>query len=514
MSIFSRRLAVATPSLALLTAVPALAQTAASPSQPAPAQPAPTLPATIQDERARQTLAAPLSESYPVEAVGHGVTAGGYNQSRWAEDWSRLRDPAKRRDVFDRLKYIPLGGDDVYLTLSGEARLRVNLTTNPDLRARAAQRQDIDRLVAGADLHLGELVRVFGELAHGGISGRNIGAPSGFLRNRLVVQQSFADATATLGAVDLGIRVGRQTFADGPNLLVVPRDNNTIFFTYNGVRAWGRVAKARVDVFDFTPTRLGNGGTGDDLNADGRRFSGVSTGFVVPTEALGGSKLYVDPFVWRLRNRAATWGGRRAREVRRFYGLHVWGDVGPVNLDWTINHQGGSFDSRNISAWQLLLAQSYRLGKGRQAPRVGMHVDYASGGGAYGRGTLRNALAPFGNNVYYSYQLFTTPTNLIALAPNVSLQPLPQVRLALGYQWSWRDSVTDAVYRANGQAFAGTQNVDCRRIADTARVQLVWSISPRLSFTGRYEHLQAKSALSDAGYRSSDFVAGWLSLRL
>ncbi|WP_298813838.1 alginate export family protein [uncultured Sphingomonas sp.] len=504
MPIRSRGFAAATSSLALLTALPAVAQSSTS------AVP----PATIQNERARQSLAAPLSESYPIEAVGDGVTAGGYNQSRWVEDWTRLRDPAKRRDVFDRLKYIPLGRDDFYLTLSGEARARVNLTTNPDLREREAQRQDIDRLVAGADLHLGEHVRLFGEIAHGGISGPNIGAPSGFLRNRLVVQQSFADLTATVGAADLGVRVGRQTFADGPNLLVVPRDNNTIFLTFNGVRAWGRVAKARVDVFDFTPTRLGNGGTGDDRNEDGRRFSGVSSGFVLPTTLFGGSKLYVDPFLWRLRNRAAVWGGAPAREVRTFYGLHVWGDAGPVNLDWTINHQGGSYDNRDISAWLLLLAQSYRLGKDRQAPRIGFHVDYASGSGAYGRGTLRNALAPFGNNVYYSYQLYATPTNLIAAAPNVSFQPVAKVRVALEYQLSWRDSVNDAVYRANGQAFAGTQNVSGRQIADTARAQLVWSISPRLSFTGRYEHLWAKAALTDAGYRSSDFLAGWLSLRL
>lgn len=504
MPIRSRGLAAATSSLALLTALPAVAQSSTSA----------VLPATIQNERARQSLAAPLSESYPIEAVGDGVTAGGYNQSRWVEDWTHLRDLAKRRDVFDRLKYIPLGRDDFYLTLSGEARARVNLTTNPDLREREAQRQDIDRLVAGADLHLGEHVRLFGEIAHGGISGPNIGAPSGFLRNRLVVQQSFADLTATAGVADLGVRVGRQTFADGPNLLVVPRDNNTIFLTFNGVRAWGRVAKARVDVFDFTPTRLGNGGTGDDRNEDGRRFSGVSTGFVLPTTLFGGSKLYVDPFLWRLRNRAAVWGGAPAREVRTFYGLHVWGDAGPVNLDWTINHQGGSYDNRDISAWLLLLAQSYRLGKDRQAPRIGFHVDYASGGGAYGRGTLRNALAPFGNNVYYSYQLYATPTNLIAAAPNVSFQPVAKVRVALEYQLSWRDSVNDAVYRANGQAFAGTQNVSGRQIADTARAQLVWSISPRLSFTGRYEHLWAKAALTDAGYRSSDFLAGWLSLRL
>src|SRR5262245_18630250 len=40
------------------------------------------------------------------------------------EDWSFLKDQTKRIDPWDRLKYIPLGKDDSYLTLSGEFRYR------------------------------------------------------------------------------------------------------------------------------------------------------------------------------------------------------------------------------------------------------------------------------------------------------------------------------------------------------------------------------------------------------
>lgn len=496
-----RALSGATAPLALLLAAPALAQSGPS-TEPTP------------QDRTRQRLAAPLAESYPEEATGDGVTTGGYNQSRWAEDWSRMRNPANRTDFIDRLKFLPLAGDDVYVTLSGELRLRSNLTTNPDLKDVEAQRQDINRINLGADLHVGKFFRAYGELAHAGISGPNIGAPSGLLRNDLIVQQSFVEASGEVTrGLSLGVRYGRQTFADGPNLMVVPRDNNTILFTFNGVRAWAQGKSVRVDLFDFTPTRPGQSGTGDDLNEDGRRFSGVSGGLVLPKSLFGGSELYADPFVWRLRNRAAVWGGQTAREVRNFYGLHLWGDAGPVNIDWTINRQTGDYDGRDISAWLLLFAQSYRIGKGATAPRVGFHADYASGGGAYGNGTLRTSLAPFGNNIYYSYQLYATPTNLIAVAPNFSFTPVKKVRASLEYQLSWRDDVRDAVYRANGTAFAGTQNFDSAKIADTLRAQIVWTITPRLSFTGRYEHLIAGPALTRAGYSSSDFVAGWLSFR-
>ncbi len=458
--------------------------------------------------------ASPIAESYPNAAIGDGVTAGGYNQSRWAEDWSKLRDPKKRKDFVDQLKYIPIAADgDVYLTLSGEARLRVNHTTNPNLRDSEAQRQDIVRLFGGADLHLGEHVRVYGELAHGTLEGVNLGTALPNLRNKLAVQQAFVDVTGTIADADVGVRYGRQTFADGPNLLVVPRDNNTLFFGFNGFRAWARTAGIRADVFDFKPTRYGTGGTGDEGIEQGRRFSGISTGIVMPETLLGGSKLYVDPFFWRLRNRGQVWGATTAREERIFYGLHVWGDAGPVNLDWTINYQGGRYDDRSIKAWLVLLAQTYKLGEGKSAPRVGFHADYASGGGAYGTGTLRTSLAPFGNNIYYSYQLFATPTNLIALAPNVTFSVFDKLRLTAEYQRSWRDTQSDAVYRANGSAFAGTQNVSGSRIADTLRFQAVYPFTTRLSFTGRYEHLIAGPALTNAGYRSSDFLAGWINYR-
>lgn len=481
----------ATGSLALLLAVPASAQTTASPSD-VPQAPTP----------------------YPPAAAGDGATTNGYNLSRWAEDWRELRDPAKRDDPLDRLKYLPLDEDgDIYLTLSGEARLRVNHTTNPNLRDARAQRQDITRLVGGADLHVGPHLRFYGEIVHGGISGVELGTPAATLRNDLVFQQAFVEGNANVAGVAIGARYGRQEFTDGPNLLVSQRDNNTIRYTLNGIRVWARGSRVRVDLFDFKPTAYGDLGTDDDVSDPARRFSGVTFGVALPNKWLGGSKLYVDPFFWRRRNHVGAWGGRIGPATRYYLGTRLWGDVGPLTIDWSVNHQWGHYIDQDIDAWHAFFAQTYRLGSSKTAPRIGFHADYASGGGGYGDGKLRNAYAPFGNNTYYSYQLSLTPSNLIAVAPNFSFSPIEDVRLTAEYQLAWRDNARDAVYRANGQPFAGTQNVPDKKIADVARLQLVWTISSRLSFTGRYEHLAAGPALTKAGYHSSDFLAGWVSFR-
>ena len=501
---------------ALLGATAAIAciacMSGAASAQSVPVKPATSIGVAPGEAGQTRNAANPTVTAFPAAAAGDGATTGGYNLSRWAEDWRVMRDPAKRDDPLDRLKFLPLN-DDIYLTLSGEARLRMNLTTNPNLREAPHQRQDITRIFAAADLHIGPHLRVFGELAHGGISGRNLGAPAASLRNDLVYQQYFVEGNFQVGGIAVGARYGRQEFTDGPNLLVSQRDNNTIRYTLNGIRGWARGGRLRVDLFDLKPTAYGDLGTDDDVIDPARRFSGATFGMALPTRWLGGSKLYLVPFVWRGRNDVGTWGGRIGPAERFYAGARLWGEAGPLTIDWSVNHQWGTFIDQDIDAWQLLFAQTYRIGSAKTAPRIGFHADYASGGGGYGGRKLRNAYAPFGNNIYYSYQLFLTPSNLIAFAPNVTVSPFEKLRVTAEYQLAWRDSTTDAVYRANGQPFAGTQNVRDSKIADVARLQAVWSITPRLSFTGRYEHLAAGPSLTGAGFRSSDFLAGWLSFR-
>lgn len=495
---FSRTFSGATVPLCVLFAAPAMAQIKSL----APSESGQT-----------RNAASPIVTSYPSAAAGDGASTGGFNLSRWAEDWSSYRDPRKRVDPLDRLKYLPIDADrGIYVTLSGELRLRVNEVTNPNLREGEAQRQDINRIVAGADVHVTPHLRAYGEIAHGGLAGQNI-APLPTLRNDLVIQQAFVEGNVTVSNVALGIRYGRQEFTDGSNLLTSQLDNNTIRNALNGVRAWVRGPHLRADIFDFYLTQLGTEGTGDDRVDKARRFSGVTAGIVIPPTVLGKSKLYLDPFVWRLRNDAIARGATTAHEERMYYGARLWGDVDRLTIDWTVDHQSGSFGNRDIDAWQVLLAQTYRLGAASTAPRIGIHGDYASGGGGYGTGTLRTSAAPFGNNIYYSYQLFLTPTNLVTVAPNFTSSPIKGVRLTTEYQFAWRADVRDAVYRANGSAFAGTRNVSDRKIADSLRMQLIYSVTPRLSFTGRYEHLIAGPSLTRAGYTNSDFLAGWISFR-
>lgn len=467
---------------------------------------------------AGQVFAEEQAAPYPHKADGDGTVRGSYATTRWAEDWSGVQDRKDEGDPLDRLKYLPLDDDgDVYVTLPGELRLRTNYTSNPGLMKGEHQRQDIIRVVGAADVHLGSHVRLYGEFAHASSSGHNIGTPTTSQDNDLVVQQAFAEVSGIIGGLDMGLRYGRQEFFDGSRMLVSQRDNNAIPYTLNGIRGWVRGRGVRLDAFDLEPTAYGRGGAGDDRPDKARRFSGVTLGTVVPETLTGASGLYVDPFFWRLRRRDARWVGSEGREERYYLGAHAWGRLGDVAIDWTVNRQFGDYDGRDIDAWQVFLDQTMSVGSGKASPRVGFSFDYASGGGGNesgaGAGALRNAISPHGANTPFSHHLFLTATNLVEVAPVVSLEPIFNVRVLAEYAFAWRADTSDAIYRANGAPLARTVDSTASKTAELPRVQVQWAISPRVSITARYEHVFAGLALRQAGYGDSDFLATWLSMR-
>lgn len=480
--------------------------------QMSPQQLPPARPGVPPSERTPERAPAnPAIRAYPRQADGHGVKLSGYNMSRWAEDWSVMRNPKKRHGILDRLKYLPI--DDagaIYVTLSGEARLRSTYASNPGLVDARYRREDMLRLVGGADVHVGP-VRFYGELVHGGLGGVNYGDPAPKSRNGLMVEQAFAEVSGTVKGVGLGIRYGRQDFTDGPAALISVKDNNTIHSVEQGVRGWFQLSRYRIDAFDFHHVALGLGGTGDDVSDQTTRFSGITAGIVLADSKT--TKLFLDPFVWRERNDKLRWGATTAKEIRHYYGARLWGTRDRLTIDWTVDHQSGSFNNRDIDAWSAFIAQTYLLTPRGLAPRLGIHFDYGSGGGSYDGGTINGARTLTAGIIAYSYQSALSPTNLFQISPNVTVSPIKTIDLTVEYQRSYRVSESDAVYKGSGSAYAGSQLLRGRHIGDAARLQASWKITPRLSLTTRYEYFLPAGALEKAAATDSHYLSSWVSFR-
>ncbi|WP_227698647.1 alginate export family protein [Sphingomonas hengshuiensis] len=472
----------------------------------------PAQPGTPPSERTPERAPAnPAIRSYPRQADGHGIKLSGYNTSRWAEDWRGMRDPKKRDDILDRLKYLPIDADgDAYVTLSGEMRLRTTLVSNPGLVDSPYRREDLLRLVGGADVHVGPF-RAYGELAHGGLAGVNYGTPAGKSRNTLIVQQAFGELGGPVGRATLGIRYGRQCFTDGSPQILAIRDDNSILFVEQGVRAWAQLSRFRVDMFDFHHVTLGTGGTGDDVADKSTRFSGVTGGIVLADSKT--RKLFLDPYAWRERNSKARWGSTTAREVRRHWGARLWGSLNDLTIDWTLDRQTGDFAGRDIDAWSAYIAQTYQLSRKGLAPKIGVHVDYGSGGGAYDKGALHNGRFVTGGAIAYSYQGALSPSNLVQISPNVTISPAKTLDLTTEYQRSYRATESDAVYKGNGTAYTGTQKIAGSHIGDAIRFQASWKIAPRVSLITRYEYFQPAGPLAKVKTTGSHYLSSWISLR-
>src|SRR3954471_8343943 len=133
---------------------------------------------------------------FPIPALAQygGYGPSPYKIERWDEDYSTLANPAYRTDPFDPLKYVPLGWDEAYLSLGGQARYRFDYFNNLNF-GRGPQDEDgfhLVRLLGHADVHLGRNARGFVELTGSMLDGR-VGGPRVGDTDEFDFQQAFVD---------------------------------------------------------------------------------------------------------------------------------------------------------------------------------------------------------------------------------------------------------------------------------------------------------------------------------
>src|SRR5262245_48390454 len=116
------------------------------------------------------TLTSAGSVTALAQTSGSPPSPPAYKQLRYDEDYGYLRDRATHRDLFDAIKFVPLGAEgDRYLSLGGEIRQRYEYFHNP---VWGQEEKDPNgywwqRYMLHADRHLGTSVRFFGQIQSG-----------------------------------------------------------------------------------------------------------------------------------------------------------------------------------------------------------------------------------------------------------------------------------------------------------------------------------------------------------
>lgn len=442
------------------------------------------------------------ADPYPLMAARWGPELGkGYMVSRWAEDWSGLREAG----TAPMLKARKLG-EEATLTVNAELRLRHVQQRNRQLRRGQDPGQTQLRAVLGADLRFSDNVRVYGELGVGQVDAARDGTAANF-QNDASVQQFFVDARSRRGGTMLGAMLGRQEFSDGPRQLISLSDGPNLHRTWNGARVYLHGERYRIGAFDLRATRLKGGDFDDGINHQ-EILRGATASFIV--SGRDGPNTYLDPFWFHTENPSARIGPHVGHDRRDTVGLRLWGRRGALRYDWTAAYQRGRvLDGRRSEAWSLFAVQSLELSDGTWKPRLGMRVDLASGGGTYEQGTLRAFHSLYASSNYLGEGQLLGLSNLAMVAPSLSVSPTSRTSFTFEYGYAQRLEQTDVVYAGGMRAYPGTQNAPGRHIGNLARLSANWSPRPQLTLTLNLEHLAAGSVLHGAGYPSGSY--GYLS---
>jgi hypothetical protein len=437
------------------------------------------------------------NDPYPLNASGWGPEVGnGLLASRWAEDWRGMRANGHATPF----KAMPIGGE-ASLTLSAEARLRFDTFNSGQLTTGNDYQQQLFRGVLGADLRFDPHVRVYAEVATGQVEGRQKTATANF-KNDASLQQLFVDTRGYIASTLVGVMMGRQEFADGPRQLISLSDGPNIHRSWNGVRFYAHDQKFRVGAFDLRSTSLMRGAFDEKIN-HAERLQGLNGSIVISSG--NGPNTYLDPFWFHSENPNFRSGGHVSLDDRDTVGMRLWGRQGDLRFEWTVAHQSGKYLNRDIDAWGLFSVHSLALSGNGWKPRLNAHIDIASGGGAYGTGTLKGFNQLYASSNYLGEGQFLSLSNLLMIAPGISVSPTLHTNLSVEYGFARRLNESDAVYAAGMRAYSGTQNVSGHAIGGLLRIVGSWTVSESLNVFVNLERLVAGDVIKRAQLPSSSY---------
>lgn len=418
-----------------------------------------------------------------------------FRAARYQEDWSFLADPSKRTDRLDGLKYLKLNDEgDAYLTLNGEIRFRYDYTERKNFFvapsatisktgvikfARPTAPIDSEllkqRYFFGSDWHLGPHFRVYAEIAHAEQSGHGAGASvPASQRNDLALINGFGEFSMPIEGGKLGLQAGRQEVFFGNNHQVAANVATSLPDpVFDGARLFADWAGGRIDVFGYNAYKYADSTFGGSDNPH-RNLWGVYGAFTLPSD--GDFKPKLDAFYFGFRARpnnngagtgayndralvngptvSATKGFVLGSDLRHTLGVRVHGAAGAVTWDDDIAIQRGEYAGRAARAWAFNTDTGYTFANTPWRPRIGTHVDGASGGANATHVFTYQPMLP--DTLYYLPNSFFTPTNFYDVSPRVTVHPTADVSAEFYYAFLWRNSLADAVYTGNWKGANGT----------------------------------------------------------
>jgi hypothetical protein len=489
------------------------------------------LAAVVGGAIAQGTPGAPTQGAAATAQAQAQAPAPAYAPARWNEDYSYLKN-APRSDLFDPIKYVPLGVDDWYLSLGGQLRYRYeyfnnfNFSPPPPAPPQDEDGYHLTRILLHGDVHFGKNLRLFAQGKSAMEDGRE-GGPRPVDADEIDVQQLFVDFKLPFGEkTGAMFRIGRQDLIYGAQRFISPLDWTNTRRTFEG----GKVAVTlsptlAIDGFWVHPVNVEK----EELNwADkDTNFYGLYATLGMPNVLEGGgTKIEVYGLALNRTNalfaaNATTPGG--GDEDRYTIGARFSSAPKPWDFDLEADYQLGQFEDLDISAWSVAAELGYTLAKVPASPRLYVGFDYASGDDDPNDDELNtfNQLFPLGH-AYFGYIDVIGRQNIIDIHPGLELTPIQNARyvkkltLRGDYHLFWRASDDDAVYNVSGGGgsappvagiLRGDSGSDETFIGSEFDVLLTWQVDRHLQVYGGYSHFFTGDFIDDTGAnRDIDFL--------
>ncbi len=336
-----------------------------------------------------------------------------------------------------RIKWVPLGQNSG-LSFGGEGRSELQILRQeawiPDNHDAAL----FQRLMAHADLQLGQRFRTFVQLKAGKAFGRN-GDPAP-LDQGLDVHQAFM----VWREAQWRIEIGRQELRYGSRRLIAVREGTNIRHSFDGGRFIVEKLKLRIDAL-FYAYNLQDPGVFTNRVTDEQLMWGAYAVW-----ALKPQKINLDLYYLGLRNNAPRFAEGSERELRYSFGFRHWGNWGAIRYNTEGVLQFGSFGSSSIFGWTLS-NESYWRPKTSWMPTLGLKAEIISGDRALNDGRLEsfNPLYPRGG--YFGLLALIGPVNLMDIHPSLEWSLSGGWSIALDWDFFWRHQLADGIYFPSGR---------------------------------------------------------------
>ena len=423
----------------------------------------------------------------------------------WADVPIYLADRGIReRDFLGAVRYIPLSENAKdYFSLGGEVRYQYQDYERTLLGVGGASRPNSmlqQRLRVSGDLNLSGGLRVFAELGDNREFLAEQDTPVN--RGKTDVQQMFVELSTSnpaYGAAQL--RLGRFVMPLGSLRLVGLREGVNHRYTYDGAKVtWLTPGQSRWELFSVNPTRV-DPEQFDDQRDRTQDFSGVYGARV--WNPLGSQ---VDIFAYSMGRDRTRYTSSAGEERRHTYGVRLYGQQGRWDHDIEAALQNGRSGGQRIRAWALMTQAGYTFTGNRYTPRLGIRANAFSGDDDRNDNALGDFVAPaVASGLLFTDANWFTATNMVNIAPVLSLKFSPAVKAEINIDYLIRQSTDDGIYYVPASGPIAPTQGSARHIATNYNFILDWRINRFATVHGMYTRASAGRALEDIGGTSSDY---------